>query len=152
MTWKLDAEDLLPPALLAKATRRGNELAWPLEVVPEVIAAGCVCGLATLGGQIQFRVPDGTCELYWLNANSSPRGQDESWSEYVVRSAVEVGTGFAGLPSGDDMLEEGLGWEVLARLHAGGTDIGQYLCFVLDFVSEEEFRDLARRAGRHPAT
>jgi hypothetical protein len=98
-------ESLLPPAVLCKALLRGNEYAWPLDDVPAAIAAARSVGLATLGGQVQFRTPDGTCELYWLNADAEDWRSGEAWSEFVTRSAEQVARGFAGrtclAPSGE---------------------------------------------------
>src|ERR1700720_2540345 len=84
------SEKMLPTAVLAKASIRGNEYAWKLSDVEEVINAGQACNLAAVGGQAQFRVPDGTCEMYWICAEPAPRTQDESWSHYVQRTAIEV--------------------------------------------------------------
>ena len=51
------------------------------------IAAAQKCGLATVGGVVQFRIPAGTCELYWRCADAESQRPGELWSEYVARSA-----------------------------------------------------------------
>lgn len=144
-------EESLPDHILAAATRAGNEWAWPLDRVPEAIAAAADLGFATLGGQVQFRVPGGTCELYWRNADSSDRLPDEPWGEFVRRSAAEVFAGVIRLPPEAAMIDEGLGWEYLSRLHYRGDDLRKYLCFVLCFVTEAEYLRLAVPNGQ-PAT
>ena len=53
-------ETLLPPSVLAKAIKHGNEYGWALADVPEVIDATEAVGLANLGGQPQFVYPNGT--------------------------------------------------------------------------------------------
>jgi hypothetical protein len=130
-------EHLLPPAVLSRASLRGNEYAWPLAAVEEAVRVAAACGLANLGGQAQFRIPDGTCELYWLSLDSGERHSDETWGSYVTRSAVEVLAQFAALRDRTDFIKEALRWPVLAQLHAEGVDLNQYLCFVLYFDPEQ---------------
>ena len=56
-------QNVLPKHIVAKATRRGNEYAWPIEDIPTVIDAASDEGLLNVGGQLQFRIPKGgTCE------------------------------------------------------------------------------------------
>lgn len=131
-------EQFLPPAILSKGTQRGNEYAWPLSVVKEVIAAAKDCGLANLGGQIQYRIPEGTCELYWLTVGSRERSPGESWDHYVSRSAEEVLTGFRGLKDTDFIAEGVRNFDVLKRLQMEGVDLSQYLCFVLYFEKDSD--------------
>lgn len=64
-------------------------------------------GLASIGGQVQFRLPDGCCELYWINFDSNDKNQDESWNEYVVRSADEVIHKFKQVNLEFDLIDEG---------------------------------------------
>lgn len=61
----MDDEALLPPTVLAKATIINNEYAWPFADVEEAIVAAQALGLANLGGNPQFRLPDGIYDLYW---------------------------------------------------------------------------------------
>src|SRR5262249_53960032 len=103
----LMGEQELPPSVLNKATVRGNEYAWPLSAVEEAVAAARACGLADLGGQAQFRIPEGICELYWLAADSSARLPGEPWEGYVNRSADEVLARFADLRRRTCFLQEG---------------------------------------------
>ncbi len=126
-------ERFLPASILSRATLQGKEYAWPLEAVEEAVNAAAACGLANLGGQAQFRISDGTCELYWLSLCSGERLPDEPWESYVSRCAAEVLVEFAALRERTDFIKEALQWPELARLHSGGNDLNQYLCFVLYF-------------------
>jgi hypothetical protein len=116
------------------------------------VAAATASGLANLGGQAQFRIPDGTCELYWLSLDSGERRPNESWESYATRSASEVLTQFAALRERTDFIKQALQWPVLAQLHAAGADLNQYLCFVLYFVTESRYGELValRRKGGEP--
>lgn len=65
-------EAILPPDIRALGDLRGNEYAWRRADLPRVFDAAKLAGLANLGGQVQFRLPDGTCELYWQNFDVVP--------------------------------------------------------------------------------
>ena len=145
-------ERFLPSSVLNRASLRGNEYGWPLAVVEEAVNAAAASGLANLGGQAQFRIPDGTCELYWLSLDSGERWPDEPWESYVVRSAAEVLVQFAALRERTDFIKEALLWPELAQLHATGVDLNQYLCFVLSFVTESLYKQLGelRHKGGEP--
>lgn len=129
-------EEKLPAAVLAKATRSGNELAWSLTDVPEVISAAEASGLGNVGGQPQFIHPDGTCEPYWLNADSEARRKDETWPEYVRRSANEVRAGFERIVSETDFEKEARSFSFLAEKLGRGENIMVHLRFVLYFADE----------------
>jgi hypothetical protein len=130
-------EALLPSLVLGKASLRGNEYAWPLAAIEEAVVAGWGSGLACLGGQVQFRLPDATCELYCFNADSADRLPGEPWPVYVARSADEVIQGVRRLQRENDLIAEGVrSWPHLAAMHGQGVDIAPFLCFVLYFVSE----------------
>ena len=129
-------ENLLPKAVLAKATRTGNELAWPLADVPEVINAAETRLLANLGGQPQFVYPEGTCEPFWLNADADSRREDETWEEYVRRSADEIRTGFKRIVSETDFEKEARSFSFLAKKLERGEDVMSQLRFVLYFADE----------------
>jgi hypothetical protein len=127
----------LPSELLADADLRGNEYAWPLAKVPQVIRTAREHGLAVLGGQLQFRLSEGICELYWLSADSEDRKAHERWPEYVERSASEVLNRFQQLQSSSDFISEGrMTFTQLEELYLGGVDLTQFLCFVLYFEDE----------------
>jgi hypothetical protein len=122
----------LPAAVLAKASLRGYEHAWHPSDVPEAITAARECGLATVGGVAQFRIPAGTCELYWRSADARLRQPGEPWAGYVARSADEVLAAVQQLPLAE-MVSEGLQWPEVVALRDAGEDVSEYLCFVLYF-------------------
>jgi hypothetical protein len=126
-------EESLPPEILLKASRRGDEYAWRLPDVLEVIAAARALGLATLGGQVQFRTPGGTCELHWLSADAEDRHPGESWEDYVARSADEVSRKVRSLAEVTNFIGEGISFPHLAELRSKGEALEEYLCFVLYF-------------------
>ena len=66
------AEARLPAEILAKASLRGvdDEYAWRLDDIPFVIGAARAVGLANIGGQLQFRGPEFTCECYWVEVDT----------------------------------------------------------------------------------
>jgi hypothetical protein len=135
-------ENLLPPAVLGKASVRGDEYAWRLSDLEEVIKAAQVCNLATVGGQAQFRVPDGTCEMYWICAEPAQRTQDESWSHYVQRSASEMLSQIRLIIENTDFQSEASKWPLLLKRMQQGEEILKYLCFVLDFeANKHDMRD-----------
>jgi hypothetical protein len=131
-------EVLLPSPVLAKATLRGNEYAWPFGNVEEAILAARSAGLATLGGQVQFRLPDGTCELYWRSATAADRQPRESWPAYVHRSAAEVLASFREKILAVDYLAEARQWPFLHEKLEAGVNILDFLCFVLYFQAEKQ--------------
>ena len=106
---------------------------------PEVegaVSAAEEVGLANLGGQAQYRLPNGTCELYWMNADSADRREGESWSDYVSRSASEVREAFRDLVAEADFAAEARRFAFLAERLDGGEDVLPHLCFVLYFAEE----------------
>ena len=72
-------ESILPEAIRALADLRGNEFAWRRRDLPRVFDAAKAARLANLGGQVQFRLPDGTCDLYWQTFDVVSGRPDESW-------------------------------------------------------------------------
>ena len=132
---KLD-EDRLPEAVLAKASLRGSEYAWPLPDVEDAIAAAKACGLTTLGGQAQFRFPDGTCELHWVNAQATERQLGETWDAYVLHSAADMTTQFRRVVASTDFGAEARDWPFLRAKVEAGVPVMDYLCFVLYFTGD----------------
>lgn len=104
--------------------------------------------MATLGGQVQFRCPDGTCELYWLNADAEERRPDEDWPEFVARSAEQVLQGLSELPTPADIVAEGVArFAHLRELHSRGVALDEFLWFVLYFESQDTGSDPAGDSG-----
>jgi hypothetical protein len=69
----MEAKFTLPTEIAQGATVRGNEYGWTLDAFPPALARAQALGHACLGGQFQFRLDDGTYEMYWLNADSNDR-------------------------------------------------------------------------------
>jgi hypothetical protein len=91
-------ESRLPEAIRELGDLRGNEYAWRRHDLSRVFDAAKAARLANLGGQVQFRLPDGTCELYWQNFDVASRGPDESWGAFVERSRADVDVAASILP------------------------------------------------------
>ena len=94
-------EALLPRPLLERASLRGNEYAWPIDAIPDVIEAGRSANLVSIGGQLQFRLTDGgTCECYWVDVDTYRSvANDLPWDERVQATAEEGLRQFAALQS-----------------------------------------------------
>lgn len=61
---------------------KGNEYGWEASFFPAALANAQTLGYACTGGQFQFRLDNGTCEMCWLSADSDPRHGAESWANY----------------------------------------------------------------------
>ncbi len=92
--------------------------------------------------------PGGDLRDVLARAGRRPALPGEPWEAYVARSAAEVLTQFRALRERADFIKEGLRWPDLARLHARGEDLNQYLCFVLYFDAEPSPPDGAGDAGK----
>ena len=127
-------ESMLPVHLLERATLRGRELAWTVADIPEVIEAARSAGLVSIGGQLQFRFPDGvTCECYWIEVDTfrtiSP---DLPWQERVRLTAEEASLQFRVLRECYDFAAEGRNAcsEYIDRFEASRGKLLDAMCFV----------------------
>jgi hypothetical protein len=124
----------LPHDVLQRATLQGNEYAWPVEYIPKVIEAAREAELASIGGQLQFRLPDGgTCECYWVEVDtykSVPASLP--LQERINQTAAVALADFSRLLSKFDFVAEGRRSfaEHFKRLEAEGGDPTQTMCFV----------------------
>ena len=136
------AEEMLPADLLARASLSGNEYAWPLDDILEVIEAARKANLVNLGGQLQFRLPGGgTCECHWVEVDTYQSAETSlPWRERVARTAEVAARDFTALRGKVDFLAEG--WKgfptPLSALVAEGGDPMQAMCFVWYSEGEEE--------------
>ena len=128
----------LPADLLDGATLRGNEYGWVPKSFASVVAVAADHGCACIGGQFQFRLPDATCEMYWLNADSAERASGESWSEYSRRSCDEVRMGFNRLMQSTDFRIQASQFDFLKQKLDAGFDPVPTLVFVAYFVTEQQ--------------
>lgn len=135
--------DLLPPQVIEGAELRGSEYGWKVAAFPDAIDAAKRHSYACLGGQFQFRTPDGSVrEMYWLEADSTPRKDDEPWQEYATRSCDEVRERFLRVVQSTDWNHEVSQW---AGLSDGLPDPGPLedaLVFVAYFITEVDERRL----------
>lgn len=136
------AAELLPAALLARASLRGNEHAWPVNDIPRVIEAARKANLVSIGGQLQFRLPNGgTCECYWVQVDTYQSVEKSlPWRERVERTAEAGVRDFAALRSKVDFLAEARERfaEHLDAEVADGRDPLDSMFFVWDLLTEEE--------------
>jgi hypothetical protein len=104
--------------------------------VEEAVEAARKAGLACLGGQVQFQIPGGICEAYWLNYDPAERLDNEPWETYVSRSAEETLGAFRRLCAETDFRREAREWEPLQAMAEAGLDPVNHLWFVLYFEAE----------------
>ena len=136
------AAEKLPAGLLARGSLRGSEYAWPAGEIPRVIEAARQAGLINIGGQLQFRLPDGgTCECYWVEVDTY-KSVDEGlpWRERVDLTAEAALRDFEELQSRFDFVSEGrLQFAALLdALAAEGKDPADCACFVWYVASEAD--------------
>ncbi len=130
-----DTETRMPADLLARASLRGNEYAWHPDDIPAVIEAARAANLINIGGQLQFRFPDGgTCECYWVEVNTAKSAGSNalSWRERVELSAEAALRDFAKLRAEVDFMAagmEGFG-KYLDTFRVEGGDPADAMCFV----------------------
>ena len=127
-------EKLLPGQLLERATLRGNERAWPIGDIPAVIEAAKKASLVSVGGQLQFRFPDGgTCECYWVEVDTFKSvSRDLPWPERVEQTATAAHSQFRALVDQYDFRAEGRSTigKYIEEFEAGGGDLHDAICFV----------------------
>jgi len=124
-----------------------------MEDVKVAILAAKRLNLATLGGEIQYRLPQCIYEMYWFDFDPPEKKTIETWEEYVVRSADDAICRFEAMCNSTCFEQEGvLSIEsVRDAVGKGEKDLSQHLWFVVDFVTEDEYRDLPARVqqSRH---
>jgi hypothetical protein len=135
----------LPSEIATGAQMRGNELGWPISSFLHALANAEALGYTCLGGQFQFRLEDGTCEMYWLSADSGDREQGETWLAYCKRACIEVKIGFEKLVAETVFLKQGWDWQPVRQAMKQGVDVMKKLVFVAYFVDESEWSQLQRR-------
>jgi hypothetical protein len=131
-------EDRLPPRIRDKAAvSANNEYAWRKDDIEEVIHAARSAGLASIGGQVQFQFPDGTCEAYWLCYSAPSQANNEPWAIYVERSAQEIYSQFQHLCATSDFAQEAMHWEFIRKkVQTDQSDPLDHLWFGLYFAAE----------------
>ena len=118
----------------------GNMWGWRFEDIPQVVKVCRELGFAILGGQTEFFLPDGTCELYWLQADPNPKVIDESWKQFVERSCSEFLQLIKELIHKTDFEKAGIeSFEFLRDKNDSGVNILDYLCFEVIIISEPNY-------------
>jgi hypothetical protein len=101
-------ENRLPKPILEKAIKSGNEFGWTQTDFLEVVEIARQNFMAIIGGQIQYVLPDGTCEPYWLSYDPDKRQLNEDWLTYCNRTAKECVDKFNKLIASTDIEKEAL--------------------------------------------
>ncbi len=131
-------EQRLPKHILDKALKSSGEYGWRQQDFSEVIEAARKAKLAIIGGQVQYVLPDGTCELYWLSYDPADRHINEPWLTYCDRSAKECLQKFNKLIATTNIEAEALvNFPFLLDKKENGIDISKFLVFILYFDSKE---------------
>jgi hypothetical protein len=143
------AEQELPAELLERAVQSspGHEYAWRLEDIPLVIEAARSLNLISVGGQLQFRLPDGggTCECYWVDVDTyNSVDKRLPWAARVGRTAEVALRDFEALPQRYDFIAEGRAAfaSSLDALVAQGRDPADSMCFVWYVLCEADEKAL----------
>ena len=136
------AESRLPRHLIERALNGSGELAWTRDDIPAVIEAARDANLVNIGGQLQFRFPDGgTCECYWVEVDTYKTvPTSASWQERVDQTAIAAMAEFSQLSTKFDFLAEGHNSfaEVFAEYERRGRDAARAMCFVWYVEAEKE--------------
>ena len=134
-----EEQKYLPNEILLKSTISGKEHGWKREDFNEAVAYAVKAGLAVVGGQVQFRLPDGTCELYWRKYDTNERVAGEGWTSYSNRTKQECLKQFNALPANQELIKEGIeNFEFLREKAEQGVNLEDYLIFILYFNAPEE--------------
>ncbi len=126
-------EKRLPETILKKAIRSGNEFGWRQTDFIETIETARKSKLGITGGQIQYVLPDGTCDLYWLKYDPDDRQEGEKWIAYCNRTADETINKFKELVTKTDFEKEALTFDFLRDKKLKGIDIEDYKVFIVYF-------------------
>ena len=106
-------EKRLPATILKKAIKSGNEFGWRQTDFIETIETARKLKLGIIGGQVQYVLPDGTCELYWLGYDPDERQPGEDWIKYCNRTADETISKFNDLVTKTDFEKEATSFDFL---------------------------------------
>jgi len=127
-------EKRLPSTVLEKAIKSGNEFGWRQEDFIDTIETARKLRIAICGGQVQYVLPDATCELYWLAFDPTERRATESWMEYCDRTATEAIEKFSDLVQRVDFESEAIhSFEVLREKKSNGVNLDDYKTFIIYF-------------------
>jgi hypothetical protein len=127
-------EKRLPETVLKKAIKSGNEFGWRQTDFVEIIETARKLRLGIVGGQVQYVLPDGTCELYWLTYDPDERQEGENWIQYCNRTADETINKFTNLVTKTKFEKEALtSFDFLRDKKSKGINIEDYRVFIIYF-------------------
>ncbi|MFT6867844.1 MAG: hypothetical protein ACJA08_002689 [Cyclobacteriaceae bacterium] len=125
-------EKYLPTEILQKAIVSGKEYGWKRTDFKEVVDKAVKVELGIVGGQIQFKLPGGTCELYWHKYDTTERKSGESWKGYCERTKEECLRQFENLPTNSELIQEGIeSFDFLKE--KTDLNLNDFLIFILYF-------------------
>jgi len=132
-------EKYLPTEILQKAIVSGKEYGWKRIDFREVIDKAVEVGLGIIGRQVQFKLPDGTCELYWHKYDTAERKSGESWKDYCQRTRDECLSQFEKLPTNSELIKEGIeSFNFLKEKGKSNLILNDFLIFILYFNDLEK--------------
>jgi hypothetical protein len=135
-------EPALPERALATAVMSGNERAWRPRDAVVAVQAAAGAGLGCLGGEVQFVISAGTCELYWRGLDNGAPVTGEEWERYVARSAAAATGWIAQLLSSEELLIDARrSFADIRALEKQGGEPLAHLVFVLYFIEERRPED-----------
>jgi hypothetical protein len=133
-------EMMLPETMRSAACRSGNEWGWRPESIPLVIDEAENAGLLNIGGQLQFLIPEGTCECYWVEVDAlADEPKDLTWTERVALAATASRQKMADVSRRYDFIEEGRRafTAPFQAYEAAGGDIRDRMCFIWYFQADQ---------------
>ena len=138
MTTTKIEERRLPETILKKAIKSGNEFGWRQTDFIETIETARKLKLGIVGGQVQYVLPDGICELYWLTYDTTERQPGENWLKYCNRTADETINKFKELVTKTDFEKEAFtSFDFLRDKKSNGVDIEDNRVFIIYFSDIE---------------
>ena len=131
-------EKYLPTEILQKAIVSGKEYGWKRTDFEDVVDKAVEVGLGIIGGQVQFKFPDGTCELYWHKYDTTEKKVGESWNDYCQRTKEECLSQFERLPTDSELIKDGIeNFKFLKEKSKTDILLDNYLIFILYFHDPE---------------
>ncbi len=123
----------LPKIIQSAACRSSNEWGWRPEAIPFVIDEAEKVGLLNIGGQLQFLMPEGICECYWVEVDAlADEPKDLTWTERVSFAATAARQKMADVSHHYDFIEEGRRAfsTIFQAYEAAGGDVRDRMCFI----------------------
>ena len=133
-------EKYLPIEILQKAVLSGKEYGWKRIDFKETVNKAVEIGLCIIGGQVQFKFPEGTCELYWHKYDTTERKTSECWEEYCQRTKIECLNQFEKIPTEEELIKEGIeSFDFLKSKSKLNIQLKDHLIYILYFNDSETF-------------